>query len=108
MFRCLQLAASDVREHVTNVGTNSAQPRPLFVHGDGARQMADWRTIDSAPKDGSAFLGYLPQFSGYAADQTIQRCTWTGWGGGCWDCQFEKGGRGPTHWMPLPTPPVQS
>ena len=67
----------------------------------------EWKPIDSAPRDGTAFLGFLPQFGGYIADQRIQRCTWSGWGGGVWDCQFEKGGRGPTHWMPLPEPPKQ-
>lgn len=68
--------------------------------------MSEWQSIDTAPKDGTAFLGFLPQFGRYVADQRIQRCVWTGWGGGCWECQFEKGGMGPTHWMPLPAPPA--
>lgn len=67
-----------------------------------------WQPIETAPKDGSAFLGFLPHFAGYFADQRIQRCMWTGWGGGCWECELEKGCIGPTHWMPLPPPPAAS
>jgi hypothetical protein len=63
--------------------------------------------IESAPKDGTAVLGYWPQRRGFSADQTTTRTVWTDWGGGMWEGQFGKGVDfdGPTHWMPLPPPP---
>jgi hypothetical protein len=63
----------------------------------------EWRTIESAPHDGSPVLGWLPYIGG---------------GGGCmavivkargndwvtaWDTDFVPR---PSHWMPLPSPPV--
>lgn len=69
----------------------------------------EWRTIDSAPKDGAAVLVYVPE----ARTQTVgniavgaQRPMANGetmWiiGG---HFAFDVGQ--PTHWMPLPNPPA--
>lgn len=61
--------------------------------------MSEWRTIDSAPKDGTSIL-----------------CTAKGWGcavlfwnasNEAWDDgDFKSHEDWPTHWMPLPAPPV--
>lgn len=40
-----------------------------------------WEPMETALKDGTAFLGFLPQFAGYASDMRVQRCVWSGWGG---------------------------
>ena len=74
--------------------------------------MSKWRTIDSAPKDGSKILLYIPRNSQYCPERTVV---------GRWndrdikpyftnDCDRLEGvrktrKRQPTHWMPLPEPP---
>jgi len=72
-----------------------------------AAMPSPWRTIDSAPKDGTRVLGYFPGMAGYASRLDVQSIAWTGWGGGAWET---IGGGKPlsseiTHWMPLPLPP---
>lgn len=69
--------------------------------------MNEWLPIESAPRDGTAFLAYCPGKSGYFARQDVQVLNWTGWGGGAWETLSggKYGLHEPTHWMPLPTPP---
>lgn len=75
--------------------------------------MTEWKTIDSAPKDGTEFLAYNPAMGAYSTSYTKH---WKNRDGtwdheyrgfpcghsmgmfGQWDCQ-------PTHWMPFPEPP---
>lgn len=67
----------------------------------------DWQPIETAPKDGTAVLGFTPERAGYVATQSYEIIHWSGWGGGVWEnvtgykpsCRF-------THWMPLPKPPA--
>lgn len=70
-------------------------------------KMIGWKPIATAPKDGTAFLGYVPGSRGYVARMDVQIFHWSGWGGGVWEAQ--SGYRPPahevTHWMPLPDPP---
>jgi Lar family restriction alleviation protein len=53
----------------------------------------DWRTIDSAPRDGTRVLGCHPNWT---APMTVQ------WSGDSWRLACP-----PTHWMPLPPPPSE-
>ena len=68
---------------------------------------SEWQPIETAPKDGKAFLMFLPGYGGYVADQRYKVLHYIGWGGGVWS----DGGMGkysidePTHWMPLPEAP---
>ena len=73
----------------------------------GARKMSwNWQPIETAPKDGTAFLAFVPYCIGYVARQDIQVLHWSGWGGGVWDDNngFHTANL-PTHWMPLPDGP---
>lgn len=54
-----------------------------------------WQPIDTAPKDGTEFLGWFP-------GSTVM-IWWMGQGG-VWGNDFWEG-EAPTHWMPLPEPP---
>jgi hypothetical protein len=93
---------------------------PLYDYGDwilerfetireALRLAADpWMPIETAPKDGTAVLGYFPSRRGYVASQEFVPIHWSGWGGGVWE-NSTSGGRPvdkPTHWMPLPAAPV--
>lgn len=70
--------------------------------------IGEWQPIESAPKDGTAFLGYRPGASPYVARKDCDIVHYSGWGGGIWE-----GANGYakhnltdlTHWMPLPEPP---
>lgn len=77
--------------------------------------MSEWRTIDSAPRDGSEILLYIPRNSQYRPEMVVV---------GRWndrdikpyftnDCERLYGVRNtrkhqPTHWMPLPEPPTDA
>jgi len=57
----------------------------------------EWKTIDTAPKDGGTFLGY----DGWICTMIYDRGN---------KVYLTDAGRGfvyPTHWMPLPKPPTE-
>lgn len=69
----------------------------------------DWQPIETAPKDGTVFLAYT-------VDEGIDFFHWqdlggdssapVGWRSGFITVYREDDEEGPTHWMPLPAPPV--
>ena len=70
--------------------------------------MSEWLPIESAPRDGTAFLGYCPTRGGYVADQRYIVVYWSGWGGGTWSPTIGRSHFAEseiTHWQPLPPPP---
>lgn len=68
--------------------------------------MSDWQPIETAPKDGSAFYVWLPNWNGRGP---LVRTAWL-FGG--WANEFLNGINAnpekfkPTHWMPI-TPPTK-
>ena len=83
--------------------------------------MAEWKTIDSAPKDGTQFLALLSngwfELLRYRAPEGWPYQWWTATGNVSLpivethppDTDWSKTSTIlATHWMPLPTPPVQS
>jgi hypothetical protein len=65
--------------------------------------MSEWKTIESAPKDGTWFLAW--------ENDTIPKVITVYWrkhsrnkNGGWWT-SFNMWKAQPTHWMPLPEPP---
>ena len=67
--------------------------------------MTDWKTIDSAPKDGTLILLFEPGNKSIPDDVGFV-CA------GIWDAEnWYDGVSGypePTHWMPLPSPPKET
>jgi len=73
--------------------------------------MSEWQTIDTAPKDGSKFIGFdgVRPFLCYSTKHYVK---WPheeggptfrdGWSGDYYDCISPED---PTHWMPLPSMP---
>jgi hypothetical protein len=68
-----------------------------------------WQPIETAPKDGTAILVRVPNYA-YDSSETM---TVVRWRHECWE--LTRGGSyaedhdlnaTPTHWMPLPEPPV--
>jgi hypothetical protein len=61
----------------------------------------DWQPIETAPKDGTPILGFMPSddFSPITGIEVI----W--WDFGAWLMGCEAVIDHPTHWMPLPDPP---
>lgn len=71
---------------------------------------AAWKSIESAPKDGTAVLLYFPD--GYWADDRNIAIGFWGIGGGWYDSESASTsmtafGSHPTHWRPLPDPPAE-
>lgn len=69
----------------------------------------DWQPIESAPKDGTAFLAWRPNAGPYVARQDCDIVHYSGWGGGVWEGArgYAKYGMAElTHWMPLPAAPT--
>lgn len=67
--------------------------------------MAEWRDIESAPRDGTNFLTWTPRY-GVRVGRAVHRRDHDDWlshvdqyGGS------SKGGERATHWQPLPSPP---
>lgn len=68
----------------------------------------DWQPIETAPKDGTGFLGWWPHWTAFPVRIWWQNNQWymaedhpATWHDGM------PRGHGPTHWMPLPEPPKE-
>ncbi len=74
------------------------------------KRSTGWRTIDSAPRDGTAFLAWLPAWQGYFTRADVEILHWTEWGGGSWELRsgFKVELTEPTHWMELPGIPFDA
>ena len=59
----------------------------------------EWQPIATAPKDGTAILGYFPSGLMKVAQWIDHQNRWAGFGFGFVGT--------PTHWMPLPEPPKE-
>lgn len=69
--------------------------------------MSEWQPIETAPEDGTKILAYSPRAPGSKIRVTWYRkaednASYIGWG------EFNMDYWPPTHWMPLPTPPLSS
>ncbi len=60
--------------------------------------MGEWQSIETAPKDGTLFLVWAPEFEGLPSMFSL--CAWSEYAGFCIDELRQA-----THWMPLPEPP---
>lgn len=87
--------------------------------------MSEWKTIESAPRDGTRIFLWLPEIEGYQRERRIESF----WMCGYWANEYGNGQASnvnarpsreygeflaatwepikPTHWMPLPPPPVK-
>ncbi len=79
---------------------------PSFVPTCSGIAMPEWRPIETAPKDGTHILCYIPETSEPALMYVLKWDRHPSWGLS-W---LEADGEGwmacaPTHWMPLPAPP---
>jgi len=65
--------------------------------------MNEWRTIDSAPRDGT----WIIIWDGTSVHQASYSERWHGWFDtyGLYEDPWEGNKSHPTHWMPLPAPP---
>lgn len=86
--------------------------RDRFIRGLGEQTPSAWRTIDSAPKDGRPILIFDPERAehpndGFCDDARYAIGYWRThplWSGSWGDRNHSD--VNPTHWMPLPDPPV--
>lgn len=67
---------------------------------------SDWQPIETAPMDGTELLLSGPSWNGMKPDEPPYFAVGL-WQSGAWR-EGEDGSRlwSPTHWMPLPEPPV--
>ncbi len=71
--------------------------------------MSSWQTIETAPKDGTRFLGAYRRFCGRGDPWMIfvMRGNRDKMRFDCVPRRSPKAHRQPTHWMPLPSPPSE-
>lgn len=62
---------------------------------------SDWRPISEAPKDGTKILLWVPD----NVCTPMQHVGW--WDGSMWKANLCGSWFNPTHWQPLPPPPVE-
>jgi hypothetical protein len=63
-----------------------------------------WQPIETAPKDGTHILAWLPNFREYGGEPHVMTVKWTGpWTG--WSIPGH-GQLNPTYWMPQLSPPL--
>jgi hypothetical protein len=68
--------------------------------------MKDWKTIDTAPKDGTWFWAFYPRQNAYEDQFAV--AAWIETQGNepmFWDAAQHRDDEQPTHWMPLPLLP---
>jgi hypothetical protein len=65
-------------------------------------KVAGWQPIESAPKDGTEIL------VGWVGAKTIRPARWVSMNGWIIYMSTTKPLNPPTHWMPLPSPPVRA
>jgi hypothetical protein len=68
--------------------------------------MGEWQPIETAPKDGTSLLLWWPAHQQLAADPRVigyWKPSYHCWQAGNYFCPRDIA---PTHWMPLPPPPV--
>jgi len=66
-----------------------------------------WQPIETAPKDGTEILAYYGQEGRGQILILAWDENWWGPGNGDWVLNGEKDYATPTHWMPLPAPPIE-
>ena len=83
-----------------------AADEPRAVGLEGMERMT-WQPIETAPKDGSWVLLFLPEWGRGQAriGQWIRSREDSGWYGREFKEVFNDG---PTHWMPLPDSPTEA
>lgn len=71
--------------------------------------MTEWRAIDSAPRDEERILLFYPEVEGVPCDGIIEGWYFSSPKGldDGWETIIGFIGE-PTHWMPLPEPPLES
>jgi len=74
-----------------------------------------WNPIETAPKNSSSILIYCPRSGRKPVCEAWWAIAYEGDHGGHWQTPIGPSGRGytiletaPTHWMPLPPPPIEA
>jgi hypothetical protein len=106
-FDCLDCVQCNERKRadVTRHGSYPQEPAPPA--SSPPERSEGWQPIETAPKDGTAVLGYVPGRQGFFSRQDVAVVAWieTRWqsvNSGHWLTSDV------THWMPLPAPPEPS
>lgn len=88
-----------------DINITATHLKDLFRVIDGLVDRLEWKSIESAPKDWSSVILYTPYtdnntetFEGYYSCEDG--------GDDCWKVANTNLATNPTHWMPLPLPPV--
>jgi hypothetical protein len=105
IYALIDKPGKEVRPDVED--THHARPdtAPAGLSAGGG---ADWQPIETAPKDGIAFLGYWPDVADFGeADNACEVRTWWNETEQRYESCFETASSDsePTHWMPRPSPP---
>jgi len=113
-FDALADAAKLYMERVPVDGESNYQLEAYYALRDAlnnrALKAAEWHPIETAPKDGTPILVFDPRGDGEDEARTTAVGRWGQWSADgeiyCWLMEAGDGWVNPTHWRPLPTPPI--
>lgn len=110
---------------MTSLPSLIARARSELPYNRLVQEMADelerrcWKTMESAPKDGTWFLAWVPEFE-YMAWDCYEFCCWSHhtkenengewvpYGDGYWASEDTSDAIEPAYWLPLPPKPSAS
>ena len=84
---------------ITQLSTLYSNAIARAEKAEEALRVAGWQTIETAPKDGSDVLLSAANWHG----DVLVGC----WSFNGWRDRYDADELAPTHWMPLPPPPVR-
>lgn len=77
----------------------------IFIMGNSSHTSA-WQPIETAPKDGTVILAYIPKTHSHKTWMVSWSKTKLGEWGWFFELSWRIVGTGITHWQPLPEPPA--
>lgn len=94
----------DLRKKYASVAAVIPEVGQLLDRIEALQSAQAWRPIESAPTDGTKVLQFGPRRDGGHYYETGGY--WVA--GKCWPVQFMDEHKPPTHWLPLPAPPLEA
>lgn len=95
-----------IEDHNEIIAKLKAENERLKAENERLKAAQEWRGMESAPKDGTFVLVIDSEYGDHSGAFVAQYSQHSF--SGCWLTSHTPHVVRPTHWMPLPTPPIES